>query len=111
MQQRAGDSETKTDVAKPSMFPGSDPSRPSSIADVRKASFSITLTFAIDDRRLVIRLGCVDGWAASVLVSESVRSDSCGRFTRSFCEAFCEVSVLFLLRCFGFYGGATGKEE
>ncbi|CAM6073397.1 unnamed protein product [Sphagnum tenellum] len=67
MQQRAGDSETKTDVAKPSMFPGSDPSRPSSIADVR--------------------------------------------FTRSFCEAFCEVSVLFLLRCFGFYGGATGKEE
>lgn len=35
MQQRAGDSETKTDVAQPSMYPGSDPSRPSSIADVR----------------------------------------------------------------------------
>jgi hypothetical protein len=34
----------------------------------------------------------------------------CGRFTRSFCEAFCEVLV-FLVRCFGFYGGATGKEE
>ncbi|CAK9882065.1 unnamed protein product [Sphagnum jensenii] len=96
MQQRAGDSETKTDVAQPSMYPGSDPSRPSSIADFRKASFSITLTFAIDDRRLVIRLGCVDGWAASVLVSESVRSaslrdaaDSLARFAKRFVRFRC----------------------
>jgi hypothetical protein len=33
-----------------------------------KSLFFHHLTFAIDDRRLVIRLGCVDGWAASVLV-------------------------------------------
>ncbi len=35
VQQACRDSETKTDVAQPSMHPGSDPSRPSSIADVR----------------------------------------------------------------------------
>lgn len=97
------------------MYPGSDPSRPSFIADVRwwirgfsvlrnslalahykglagalpqhngqklchsavqKSLFFHHLTFAIDHRRLVIRLGCVDGWAASVFLSESVRSAS-----------------------------------
>jgi hypothetical protein len=76
------------------------------IPSYRKASFSVTLTFAIDDRRLVIRLGCVDGWAASVLVSESVRSASLRQIHSLVLQGFgVPVAVFWFLRRRNWQGG------